>query len=80
MPTDGRQLVMADRAELITASDPYYRGIGADAFLPHWTTVRPPASTSPRIAGLAGGRGWLIHTLIRRHAEPRIMVTDAFWA
>ncbi|MFD4589061.1 hypothetical protein [Streptomyces sp. NPDC058434] len=41
------------------------------------------ASTSPggpHIADLAGGRGWLIYTFIRRHAEPQIIVTDVFWA
>ncbi|AXE26065.1 hypothetical protein C0216_23700 [Streptomyces globosus] len=80
MPDDG---VPAARAELITALDPYYRGIDADPSLPHWITVRPLASTSPggpHIADLAGGRGWLVFTFIRRHADPQITVTDAFWA
>ncbi|MFD4247697.1 hypothetical protein ACFWP3_39860 [Streptomyces sp. NPDC058525] len=83
MPAGGHQLVLAARAELITAVSPYYRGIDADAHLPHWITVRPLASTSPGgecIADLAGGRGWLVFTFIRRHAEPQITVTDAFWA
>ncbi|MFF9158002.1 hypothetical protein ACF1AB_37905 [Streptomyces sp. NPDC014846] len=83
MPEDAKQLVLSARAELITAADPYYRGIDADASLPHWITVRPLASTSPggpHIADLAGGRGWLIFTFIRRHADPQITVTDAFWA
>ncbi|MFF7180716.1 hypothetical protein [Streptomyces sp. NPDC008121] len=82
MPADARQLVTAARAELVTAIDPYYRGIDADALLPHWITVRPLASTRPggaHIADLAGGRGWLVFTFIRRHAEPQITVTDAFW-
>jgi hypothetical protein len=26
------------------------------------------------------GMMWLIHTFIRRHAEPQITVIDAFWA
>ncbi|MEU2956972.1 hypothetical protein [Streptomyces xanthochromogenes] len=59
MPTDGRRLVVAACAELITAVDPYYRGIDADAHLPHWISVRPLTSTSPggeHIADLAGGR------------------------
>lgn len=46
-------------------------------------TVRPLASTSPggpHIVDLAGGRGWLIHTFMRRHADPQIGVTEAFWA
>ncbi|MFC8014964.1 hypothetical protein [Streptomyces cinereoruber] len=83
MPADGQQLVLAARAELINVLDPYYRGIDADIMLPHWITIRPLASTSPggpHIADLAGGRGWLIYTFIRRHAEPQITVTDAFWA
>ncbi|WP_255306545.1 hypothetical protein [Streptomyces sp. Wb2n-11] len=83
MPQDGKQLFLAARAELITAPDPYYRGIDADVSLPHWLTVRPLASTSPggpHIVDLAGGRGWLIFTFIRRHADPQITVTDAFWA
>ncbi|WCD91043.1 hypothetical protein KPP03845_200004 (plasmid) [Streptomyces xanthophaeus] len=83
MPEDGKQLVLSARAELITASDPYYRGIDADVSLPHWITVRPLASTSPggpHIADLAGGRGWLIFTFTRRHADPQLTVTDAFWA
>ncbi|MEJ8632404.1 hypothetical protein [Streptomyces sp. MS2.AVA.5] len=82
MPAGGHRLVLAVRAELITAADPYYRGIDADAGLPHWITVRPLASTSPdgpHIAHLAGGRGWLVFTFIRRHADPQITVTDAFW-
>ncbi|MEU0664258.1 hypothetical protein [Streptomyces lavendulocolor] len=83
MPPDGKQLILAARAELITATDPYYRGIDADASLSHWITVRPLASTNPggqHIASLAGGRGWLIYTFICRHAEPQIIITDAFWA
>ncbi|MFF4182719.1 hypothetical protein ACFYZ9_05985 [Streptomyces sp. NPDC001691] len=82
MPAEGRQLVMAARAELITVDDPYFRGIDADTSLPHWIAVRPLASTSPggpHIADLAGGRGWLIFTFLRRHAEPQIIVTDVFW-
>ncbi|MFH8717691.1 hypothetical protein [Streptomyces zaomyceticus] len=83
MPADGQQLVLSARAELVNVLDPYYRGIDADITLPHWITIRPLASTSPggpHIADLAGGRGWLIYTFIRRHAEPQITVTGAFWA
>ncbi|CAM5682674.1 hypothetical protein SBADM41S_03614 [Streptomyces badius] len=29
---------------------------------------------------LAGGRGWLIYTFMQRHADPQIIVTEAFWA
>lgn len=83
MPAEGKQLILAARAELITAMDPYYRGIDADASLPYWITVRPLTSTQPggpHIADLAGGRGWLLFTFIRRHADPQITVTDTFWA
>lgn len=83
MPADGRQLVLAARAELITAPDPYCRGIDADIGLPHWITVRPLASTSPggpHIADLAAGRGWVVFTFIRRLAEPQITITGIFWA
>ncbi|MGW0315132.1 hypothetical protein [Streptomyces flavidovirens] len=82
LPADGRELMMAARAELITAADPYFRGIDADVSLPHWITVRPLASTNPsgpHIADLAGGRGWIIFTFIRRQADPQIVVTETFW-
>ncbi|MEJ8632447.1 hypothetical protein [Streptomyces sp. MS2.AVA.5] len=71
MPDDGKRLVLSARAELFTARDPYYRGIDADVSLPHWITVRPPASTSPggpHIANLAGGRGLRAFRTVR--AEP----------
>ncbi|MFD6654356.1 hypothetical protein ACFWEB_04240 [Streptomyces parvus] len=74
---------MSAGAELITAEDPYFRGIGADASLPHCMTIRPLASTSPggpHIVDLAGGCGWLIYTFMQRHVDPRIIVTEAFWA
>ncbi|MFD6416190.1 hypothetical protein [Streptomyces sp. NPDC060194] len=83
MPADGRDLAVAARAELVTAADPYFRGIDADVALPHWITVRPLASTSPsgpHIADLAGGRGWIVFTFIRRHADPQIVVLEIFWA
>lgn len=83
MPAEGSDLGMSARAELIATEDPYFRGIDADASLPHWMTVRPPASTSPggpHIVDVAGGRGWLIYTFMRRHADPQIVVTKAFWA
>ncbi|WP_329157485.1 hypothetical protein OHA63_19015 [Streptomyces anulatus] len=34
MPAEASDLVMSARAELITAEDPYFRGIDADASLP----------------------------------------------
>lgn len=80
---EGSALIMSARAELVTSDDPCFRGIDADASLPLWMTVRPLASTSPggpHIVDLAGGRGWPVCTLIRRHAEPQIVVTEAFWA
>ncbi|MFE7002141.1 hypothetical protein ACFVBM_21645 [Streptomyces griseus] len=46
-------------------------------------TIRPLASSSPgghHIVDLAGGRGCLIYTFVQRHADPQIIVTEAFWA
>ncbi|MFE3679620.1 hypothetical protein [Streptomyces griseus] len=46
-------------------------------------TIRPLASTSPGghpIVNLAGGRGCVICTFVQRHADPQIIVTEAFWA
>jgi hypothetical protein len=82
IPAEASDLVLSARAELITAEDPYFRGIDADASLPHWMTVRPLATRpgGPHIVDLADGRGWLIYTFMRRHIDPQIVVTEAFWA
>ncbi|MDG9682604.1 MULTISPECIES: hypothetical protein [Streptomyces] len=83
MPAEGSDLIMSARAELITAEDPYFRGIGADASLPHCMTIRPLASASPggpHIVDLVRGRGWLIYTFMQRHTDPQIIVTEALWA
>ncbi|MFF8988308.1 hypothetical protein ACF08E_33650 [Streptomyces globisporus] len=83
MPAEGSDLIMSARAELITAEGPYFRGIDADASLPRCMTGRPLSSTStggPHIVNLTGGRGWPLHTFMRRHADPQIIVTEAFWA
>lgn len=82
MPAEGSDLVMSARAELITAEGPYFRGLTP---MPRFRcmTGRPLASTSPdgpHIVNLACGRGWPIHTFMRRHADPQIIVTEAFWA
>lgn len=80
MPADGKQLVPAARAELITAVDPTI------AALTQMLTCRsgtprahlpPPARavrTSPTSPVAADG--WSSP----RHADPQISVTDAFWA
>ncbi|MFJ2753677.1 hypothetical protein [Streptomyces sp. NPDC087297] len=81
MPEEGRQLPLSARAELITAPDPYFRRIDADAFLPCWITVRPLASTSaggPDIAGLAGGRdSWCMGSSRRTRRRRLKSVTGA---
>ncbi|MFF5372075.1 hypothetical protein [Streptomyces sp. NPDC013187] len=41
LPESVRKTVDAARAELVTAQDPYFRGIEADADLPAGRKVRP---------------------------------------
>ncbi|MBZ6108711.1 MULTISPECIES: hypothetical protein [Streptomyces] len=47
LPDEGRDLVDAARAELVTARDPYYRGIDTDRDLPPGMSVEPVQSTRP---------------------------------
>lgn len=49
---------------------------------PSWATSAPRAHEPrwPHIVDLAGGRGQLIYTFMRRHTDPQIVVTEAFWA
>ncbi|WP_327403038.1 hypothetical protein OG194_25015 [Streptomyces sp. NBC_01288] len=41
-------IVLAVRAELVAAKDPYFRGINADAGLPESMSVMPGRSTEPK--------------------------------
>ncbi|MFE4965969.1 hypothetical protein [Streptomyces sp. NPDC056660] len=41
-------MVHAARAELVTAKDPYFRGVETDAGLPEGMKVRPIRSSRPK--------------------------------
>lgn len=51
LPENVRKMVDVVRAELVTAQDPYFRGIDADADIPGGMKVRPVESSKPK--GLA---------------------------
>jgi hypothetical protein len=48
LPEHVRKMVDEARAELVTAKDPYFRGIDADGHLPETKYVEPVKSTDPR--------------------------------
>jgi hypothetical protein len=82
LPEHVRKMVDTARAELVTAKDPYFRGIDADAHLPDGMKVRPVQSTEPkgaRIFLFDGGHGWMIYTFIRRVEDPQIILEELFW-
>ena len=82
LPADRKKLVDAARAELVTADDPYFRGIDEDAKLPESMSVEPVRSSrpkGPRILYFDNGRGWLVYTFERRVADPQIVVEEVFW-
>ena len=82
LPENARKMVDAGRAELVTAKDPYFRGIDADADLPDGIKVRPVESSKPkgaRILLFDGGHGWMTYTFIRRAEDPQIVVEEVFW-
>ncbi|MEU6755032.1 hypothetical protein [Streptomyces sp. NPDC046685] len=82
LPENVRKMVDAARAELVTAADPYFRGIEADADLPDGMRVRPVESSRPkgsRIFLFDGGNGWMIYSFIRRVEDPQIIVEEVFW-
>ncbi|MFI1947074.1 hypothetical protein ACH46F_24915 [Streptomyces virginiae] len=75
-------MIDAARAELVTAKDPYFRGIEADADLPDGMSVRPVESSWPkgaRIFLFDGGNGWMIYSFIRHAEDPQIIVEEVFW-
>jgi hypothetical protein len=49
LPDHAREIVLATRAELVTAKDPYFRGINADAGSLEGMSVMPGRSTEPKI-------------------------------
>lgn len=82
LPDHVRDLVNAARAELVTAQDPYFRGVDTDRGLPAGMNVEPVQSTRPAGAHVLYfdyGRGWLRYHFTRRVADPQIIVDECFW-
>ncbi|MDT0613891.1 hypothetical protein [Streptomyces lancefieldiae] len=82
LPEKVRKIVDAARAELVSAKDPYFRGIEADADLPDGMRVGPVRSSDPkgaRIYFFDHGHGWLIYTFVRRVEDPQLVVEEIFW-
>ncbi|MBR8642364.1 hypothetical protein KEF29_31175 [Streptomyces tuirus] len=82
LPENVRKMVDAARAELVTAKDPYFRGIDADVDLPDSMRVGPLRSSDPkgaRILLFDNGHGWMTYTFIRRTEDPQIVVEEVFW-
>lgn len=82
LPEHVRKIVDEARAELVTAKDPYFRGIDADADLPETMSVEPIWSTDPkgpRILHFDNYKGWLVYTFERRVEDPQIVVVEIFW-
>lgn len=82
LPERVRKTIDAARAELVTADDPYLRGIDADAGLPEGMSVEPARSSDPkgaRILHFDNGHGWLRYTFVRRTEDPQIVVEEVFW-
>ncbi|MEU1690902.1 hypothetical protein [Streptomyces hirsutus] len=82
LPEQVRKTPDAARAELVTAKDPYYRGIDADADLPAGMKVLPARSDLPKgscIFHFDHGHGWLRYTFVPRTEDPQIIVEEVFW-
>lgn len=82
LPENVRKMVDAARAELVTAKDPYFRGIDTDADLPDIMKVRPVDSSKPkgaRILLFDDGHGWMTYSFLRRTEGPQIIVEEIFW-
>lgn len=82
LPEHVRKSVDEARAELVTAKDPYFRGIDADGDLPETMYVEPVRSTDPKgphILYFDNHRGWLVYTFDRRPEDPQIVVLEVFW-
>lgn len=79
---EGRDLVDAARAELVTARDPYFRGIDTDRDLPPSMSVEPVQSTRPggeHVLYFGHGRGWLRYHFTPRATDPQIVIDECFW-
>lgn len=82
LPENARNMVDEARAELVTAKDPYFRGIDADGDLPEGMRVEPVRSSDPkgpRILYFDKGYGWLVYSFDRRILDPQILVYEVFW-
>ncbi|EYT78281.1 hypothetical protein CF54_38185 [Streptomyces sp. Tu 6176] len=82
LPEHVRKTLDAARAELVTAADPYFRGIEADAVLPPGMSVEPARSSvprGPRVLFFDNGHGWLRYVFVQRAEDPQIVVEEIFW-
>ncbi|GHF64437.1 hypothetical protein GCM10010218_52490 [Streptomyces mashuensis] len=82
LPEHVRKMVDAARAELVTADDPYFRGLDTDAVLSASMRVEPVRSSQPkgpRVLYFDHGHGWLKYTFVRRTEDPQIIVEEIFW-
>ncbi|MFI6469579.1 hypothetical protein ACIBL5_04840 [Streptomyces sp. NPDC050516] len=82
LPATARTLVDAARAELVTAPDPYFRGIDTDRDLPAGMSVEPVQSTRPAGAHVLYfdyGRGWLRYYFTPRTTDPQIVIDQCVW-
>ncbi|WP_210592529.1 hypothetical protein [Streptomyces sp. GESEQ-35] len=82
LPAHAREMVYAARAELVTAKDPYFRGIEMDVCLPDGIQVVPIRSSEPKGARaffFDDGNGWLKYTFVPRIENPQIIVEQVFW-
>ncbi|WP_123076575.1 hypothetical protein [Streptomyces sp. ADI95-16] len=82
LPADGREALLAARAELVTAKDPYFRGIDSDLDLPSSMSVEPVQSTRPggmHVLYFGRGRGWLRYHFTPRSPDPQIVIDEVFW-
>jgi hypothetical protein len=82
LPEYAQKMVDEARAELVTAKDPYFRGIDTDGDLPKTMYVEPVRSSDPkgpRILYFDYHQGWLVYTFVPRSVDPQILVVEVFW-
>ncbi|OQR65889.1 hypothetical protein B6E66_00785 [Streptomyces maremycinicus] len=82
LPEHVRKMIDAVRAELVTARDPYFRGVDADVDLPDDMKVLPVRSSDPkgaRVFFFDNGHGWLRYTFVPRVQDPQVVVEEIFW-